>query len=535
MRPIRLELKDFASFREEVIDFDDVDLFVLSGPTGAGKSSVIDAMCFALYGAVPRYDNVNLKEPVIHRSSSEARVRFDFAVGGARYRSAWLVKRSSSGRVATEATLERVLDEQGADGEDVTRTLASGSRGVREAAQRLLGLDFDEFTKTVVLPQGAFAELLHGGRGERQDLLVRLLDLEVYREVGRAARSRAELWRSHVTSLERQLASLADATDEAIAAAEQRHRDLQRVKDEVDAELPRLQELRDDWQQARAAAARVHERVDALAAVRRPDGVDHLAERISTARAQAREAQQAADTAFTHLEKMRAAGAELPDAGALGRVADLLGERDRAREQATRATEEAAAAAQAAEAAAGEATSAEQRLEHAQAHLRARERDDLAATLAADLNAGDDCPVCHRPLDEAPATAAPADLADARAAADAAARQAQDARRSAEQTGQRLAAARATAQNAQRRVADLTAALADAAAVLPDGARGADGEPDPDAVARLRTARQEADAQFVEAERAFASARQAAARAQQAAEQLAGEEQQAWTRFQERP
>ena len=58
MRPVRLELSGFAAFREHTeIDFEGVDFFALVGPTGSGKSSVIDAMCFALYGSVPRYDD----------------------------------------------------------------------------------------------------------------------------------------------------------------------------------------------------------------------------------------------------------------------------------------------------------------------------------------------------------------------------------------------------------------------------------------------------------------------------------------------
>ena len=56
MRPIRLELEGFSSFRDHTeLDFSDAELFVLSGPTGAGKSSIIDAITFALFGSVPRY------------------------------------------------------------------------------------------------------------------------------------------------------------------------------------------------------------------------------------------------------------------------------------------------------------------------------------------------------------------------------------------------------------------------------------------------------------------------------------------------
>ena len=83
MRPTRLELTGFGSFREPAtVEFADIDLFVLVGPTGAGKSTVIDAMIFALYGSVPRYDDRRLVAPVINQGRVEARVRLDFVVDG---------------------------------------------------------------------------------------------------------------------------------------------------------------------------------------------------------------------------------------------------------------------------------------------------------------------------------------------------------------------------------------------------------------------------------------------------------------------
>ena len=82
MRPVRIEVEGFAAFRERaVVDLADTDLFALVGPTGAGKSTVIDAMVFALYGSVPRYGSKGLVYPVITQGALEAKVRVDFTVG----------------------------------------------------------------------------------------------------------------------------------------------------------------------------------------------------------------------------------------------------------------------------------------------------------------------------------------------------------------------------------------------------------------------------------------------------------------------
>ena len=74
MRPVRLRVRGIGAFRDDTdIDFADADVFALVGPTGAGKSTVIDAVCFALYGNVPRYGERSV-EPVISLGANEARV-----------------------------------------------------------------------------------------------------------------------------------------------------------------------------------------------------------------------------------------------------------------------------------------------------------------------------------------------------------------------------------------------------------------------------------------------------------------------------
>ena len=73
MRPKRLELEGFTAFRERtVVDFTDADLFAFVGPTGSGKSSLVDAVLFALYGTVPRYGDKRAVEPVISLGRNEA-------------------------------------------------------------------------------------------------------------------------------------------------------------------------------------------------------------------------------------------------------------------------------------------------------------------------------------------------------------------------------------------------------------------------------------------------------------------------------
>src|SRR5919199_2842276 len=121
MRLLRLEMRGFGAFRNLTeLKFDDADFFALIGPTGSGKSTVLDAVCFALYGSVPRYDDAGLIHPVITLGALEAKVRLDFEVGGDHYIAARTVQRTAKGAKTKEARLERVIA-----GEE-TEGLASG-------------------------------------------------------------------------------------------------------------------------------------------------------------------------------------------------------------------------------------------------------------------------------------------------------------------------------------------------------------------------------------------------------------------------
>ncbi len=184
MRPRAVTMTGFGTFAETVsVDFDGVDTFALVGATGSGKSTVIDAMCFALYGSVPRYDDRRAVGAVVHSLANEAKVGLDFELAGRRYSAVRVVRRDAKGKASTkEARLE---DEDGA-------VLAGSAKEMDGAVRALIGLDFDQFTRAVVLPQGDFARFLHDKPADRQDLLVRILGLDVYERMRRAASERGE-------------------------------------------------------------------------------------------------------------------------------------------------------------------------------------------------------------------------------------------------------------------------------------------------------------------------------------------------------
>ena len=141
MRPIVLDMNGFASFREPTrVDFTDADFFALVGPTGAGKSTVIDAMTFALYGSVPRWGRKGMVSLALAPTVVRATVKLVFEVGQQRYVAARELRRVGGQVSQRAASLERIVDAAGlAEPGDKTIPMAKDLAGVNDAIERLLG------------------------------------------------------------------------------------------------------------------------------------------------------------------------------------------------------------------------------------------------------------------------------------------------------------------------------------------------------------------------------------------------------------
>jgi DNA repair protein SbcC/Rad50 len=243
MRPVLLEMAGFASFREPtVVDFRDTEYFALVGPTGSGKSTVIDAMTFALYGSVPRWDDRRTVALALAPTVVRGTVRLVFDVGGGRYVVARELRRAASGAVTVRgARLERLPDRTGVGGADEeTEPLADGGPAVTRAVEELLGLPFGDFTTCVVLPQGDFAEFLHTEPRKRQEKLVRILGLGVYDVIEGEANKEAAAQKQRAEVLAGQLEGYADATAAAEREAEARVAALVGLAERVGAAVPEL-------------------------------------------------------------------------------------------------------------------------------------------------------------------------------------------------------------------------------------------------------------------------------------------------------
>jgi exonuclease SbcC len=406
VRPERLVLEGFSTFRDRTeVDFVGADLFALTGPTGAGKSSIIDAIVFALYGSIPRLDDKRVVAPVISQDKVEAKVQLDFSIDGVGYRAVRVVREQAaakgkaargSGRLATtkEARLERVGGEN--DGE----VLAGNADELTDAVTKLLGLSFEHFTTCVVLPQGQFARFLHHKARDRQDLLVELLDLGVYGQMGSLARARAAAATQQVEWLTKER----EGYEFASTAAADSHRDrvaaIERLLQVLGEMQPRLDEVQRSIVDHRGQAADAGDVLALLASVEIPTGVDDLASLVTTASAAIAAARQAAADTATALIVADRAVDELPDRSSLelakrDHEAAAAGQLRIERGQALIA--EAAAVEAHAIAEADQSTTV---LHQAEVALEQARVADRAADLARHLVVGEPCPVCGNEVHE---------------------------------------------------------------------------------------------------------------------------------------
>jgi exonuclease SbcC len=207
VRPLKVKIKGFTAFADEIdLDFAGLDLFAITGPTGAGKTSLVQAIPIALYGRAPKVAD-DLRQ-LISPSAEHARFHCEFMARGGRYRITRVIHRTRPTAVALEEHVNG----------DEWRSLARGVRQATERVEGLLGLDYDTFTRVVLLPQNEFDAFLRGKPDERRTILTRLLSLEIYGRIQQRANQLAAAARTEVEVLSSILErDYADATPEHLA------------------------------------------------------------------------------------------------------------------------------------------------------------------------------------------------------------------------------------------------------------------------------------------------------------------------------
>lgn len=519
MKPLFVVMEAFGPYSgRQALDFADLrgaGFFLITGPTGAGKTTILDAMSFALYGETSGgSESEGARTGAAMRSdhadpATQTRVRFDFAVGDEIYRVERLPSQErprlrGCGSVTQDqlATLWRLRQGERGALEIEGAPLASGWTRVTAKTEDILGFRASQFRQVVMLPQGRFQQLITADSGERETILRTLFDTGHYSLIERALADEASAVRQAAKDVHTQRAEVlrqAEATEveevverrgrllhDAAAAAE--HGDAAERADkaaqqallqgrEVALRLAELEAAIAEVAALTIRDAEVLERRVELEAARHAARVADVAREAAAAEAEAADARRAmaakTSAAATAAEAFAVAEA------AHARELDRADERARADAELQRlrgfvAGADALAAARADAASTAHEASARLREAHAAEATWDAAREQLAALdaawrtaqagqLARSLRDGAPCPVCGATDHPAPAalpTGAPAeDAVDrARGVADAAL-QARDAARSSLQTAEAALAA-ASARELER-MAGLPDALAE--------------------------------------------------------------------------
>ena len=470
MRPVRLFLDGFGCYRQATeADFSDVDFFALVGPTGAGKSTVIDGLCFALYGTVPRWGKENAIAQALAPAANACRVCLVFEAGGKRYGAVRALTRDKKGLVHTKEARLELLDPQipaDAPIADIlaasVNQLAEGPDQVKARVQHILGLTYEHFTQSVLLPQGRFSEFLQAKPADRQDLLVELLAFGVYAAVGVRARDRAKRAAERMQYAESLRRDLADATEDAETRAAARLTALRDLAGTVQDRQESLSQSRAQAEQVAQQAREAREQASLLAAVRTPAEVPGLARRISEAdrliTARRRERDEA-ETAEATAERARG---QLPDQTRMEMFRRAYADRRDLEELLARQEQELAEK-EAARGSRSEALqAAEGKVQQAREDRVQAERSHAAIALAEGLQVGEDCPVCLRPVTALPHHPAPPGLAQTRQAVESAERRLLSERNAHEKAASAATRASSAVDGTREQMAKLSATLTEA-------------------------------------------------------------------------
>ncbi|MFN8323431.1 MAG: AAA family ATPase [Chitinophagales bacterium] len=204
MKILSIRIKNLASLEGNTeIDFtqeplSSAGIFAITGPTGSGKSTILDALCLALYGKTPRYlqareSGIEITDTqgsaisqgdvrgILRDGTGEGFAEVDFAgVDGQRYRSTWRVRRA---RDKAEGSLQQYS--VALKNIDTNTDIPGRKNEVLEIIERLVGLNFDQFTRSVLLAQGDFTAFLKAAKDEKSALLEKLTGTHIYSEISK--------------------------------------------------------------------------------------------------------------------------------------------------------------------------------------------------------------------------------------------------------------------------------------------------------------------------------------------------------------
>jgi exonuclease SbcC len=251
MKILKLRFKNINSFygKPYTLDFTcsplrDTGLFIIAGPTGAGKSTLLDVITLALYNEVPRFKSISKTEidklgAIVNAKAAEeprceAFAEVEYEVRSGKYRSSWSIAKNRNGNWNNyQMEIARLPDETLLEVKSLT--------DYPKKSEELIGLNYSQFVKSIILAQGSFAEFLKADRHTRSKLLEDITGTHIYRQLGEEAYARFKRSSEEVRIDEEILKGVVLKTDQEVEQ-------LGKQKKQKEEEKARIEEELDRWE-----------------------------------------------------------------------------------------------------------------------------------------------------------------------------------------------------------------------------------------------------------------------------------------------
>lgn len=249
MKILKLKFKNINSLvGENEIDFTtpfftNDGLFAITGKTGAGKSSILDAITLALYGKTPRVEISGSENHVMTKGQKDCYSEVTFEVSGKKWIASWKQERTRTGSLKN---VERaIIDDKNiivADKLVVKRNQSnSEEKSVNEKIEEILGLNFSQFTKVILLAQGSFTAFLKADKNEKGQLLEQITGTEIYGEISKYVFERAKKENEKLEGIGLEIGAIQLYSESEVLALKSEITQLSANKSETDAEVIRFE------------------------------------------------------------------------------------------------------------------------------------------------------------------------------------------------------------------------------------------------------------------------------------------------------